>query len=76
MSADTEPGYYKVDFGDPTKPLTAAEHTVMTGPWTKEEAAVLQGPTIIADDDNCPIVCPTCDSGKGDELMGVVVTKE
>ena len=62
MSADTAPGYYKVDFGDPTKPLTAAEHTVMSGPWTKEEAADLQGPTIIADENNSPIVCPACDN--------------
>lgn len=75
MSADTDPGYYKVHIGDTTKPLTAGEHTVMSGPWTKGDAINLPGPTIIADDKNSPIICPACDSGEGDELMGVVITK-
>ena len=75
MSADTAPGYYKVDFGDLTKPLAPAEHTTMTGPWTQEQAAILQGQTIIADGQNSPVVCSACNSGKGDELIGVVITK-
>lgn len=69
MSADTTPGYYKVYFGDPTRPMSAAAHTSMGGPMTKEEAAMLPQPTIIADDDNCPLYCRACDPGKSDELM-------
>lgn len=47
----------------------------MGGRLTKEEATILPGPTIIADGDHNPLFCQACNLGKGDELMGVVITE-